>query len=432
MAKGKIKQKPEGWRSRIVGEGDEAPDQLLANPWQWRIHPTSQQDALTGVLTEIRWVQRVIVNRQTQHLVDGHARVAVAIRRGEKSVPVLYVDLSEAEEKLVLASIDPLSALAIADAQKLDELLRDVQTGDSAVQAMLAELAREAGLYQDGRGAGEDPGAQVDKAEELREKWQTATGQLWLIPSKTVLGKAHRLLCGDSTSAEDVARLMAGERATLFATDPPYGASAGNIGFTAQRDDVEAITNDDLTNTDMQAWLEGVFRVWVPRLADNAAWYLWHPMLTQGYFAAAAAAAAAAKVVIHRQIIWVKEQFIFGRGDYHWQHELCFYGWRQGNRPPFYGERNQATIWNVPWGVKRSVIGHPTAKPPALWDAPMRNHTLPGQLCAEPFAGSGAQFAAGEQNGRLVYGMELEPKYIAVALERLSGLGLSPRLAEAG
>ena len=272
----------------------------------------------------------------------------------------------------------------------------------------------------------DDPGAQIDRAEELQAKWGTATGQMWLLDSGN--GYDHRLICGDCTDASVVARVMGGERAALFATDPPYGANAGNIGFTAQRDELELITNDDLIDTTMQKWLETAFRAWVPVLNDNAAWYLWHPMLTQGYFAAAAAAAA---VIIHRQIIWVKEQFIFGRGDYHWQHELCFFGWIQGHRPPFYGERNQSTVWNVPWGVKRSEIGHPTAKPPELWDAPIRNHTKPGEICAEPFCGSGAQIIACERLGRRCRACEIEPGYVAVALERWATMtGRTPVLIQ--
>ncbi|MGH8323237.1 MAG: DNA methyltransferase, partial [Steroidobacteraceae bacterium] len=141
----------------------------------------------------------------------------------------------------------------------------------------------------------------------------------------------------------------------------------------------------------------------------------WHPMLTQGTFVAAAAAAA---VLIHRQIIWVKPQFIFGRGDYHWQHELCFYGWRQGNRPPWYGPRNQATVWNVDWGEKRSEVGHPTAKPTALWAAPIANHTHAGEIIAEPFSGSGSQVIAAEQTGRRCFAMEIDARYVDLGVAR--------------
>lgn len=104
------------WQNRIVGSGEEDPEQLLANPGNWRIHPKRQQDALSGVLDEVGWVDQIIVNQRTGHVVDGHLRVSLALRRNEPTVPVLYVDLSEAEEKLVLATLDPIAAMATADA----------------------------------------------------------------------------------------------------------------------------------------------------------------------------------------------------------------------------------------------------------------------------------------------------------------------------
>lgn len=132
-----------GWANRIIGEGFEDPEQLLANPLNFRIHPKAQQDALAGVLNEVGWVQRVIVNQRTQHVIDGHLRVSMAISQGETQVPVIYVDLTEAEEKLILSTIDPLSAMAVTDAAKLDELLREVNSGEAGVQAMLAALASD-------------------------------------------------------------------------------------------------------------------------------------------------------------------------------------------------------------------------------------------------------------------------------------------------
>ena len=101
-----------GWRNRITGSGEEAPDQLLANPANWRIHPKAQQDALAGALDAVGWVQQVLVNRRTGFVVDGHARVALALSRGEPTIPVLYVDLDPGEEALVLATLDPIGAMA--------------------------------------------------------------------------------------------------------------------------------------------------------------------------------------------------------------------------------------------------------------------------------------------------------------------------------
>lgn len=134
------------WRNRIVGHGEEAPDQLLANPRNWRIHPKAQQAALEGVLNEVGWVQDVVVNQRTGHLIDGHLRVTLALRRDEATIPVVYVDLDEAEEALVLASLDPLSAMAAADREQLDALLHEVQTGDEQLQLMLDSLAVKAGV----------------------------------------------------------------------------------------------------------------------------------------------------------------------------------------------------------------------------------------------------------------------------------------------
>lgn len=134
------------WRNRIVGYSDEAPDQLLANPSNWRIHPAAQQNALSGALKEIGLVQNVIVNRTTGHVVDGHLRITLAMREEQPTVPVTWVELSEEEELYVLATIDPLAAMATADAGALDALLSSVQSGEAAVQAMLAELAVNAGI----------------------------------------------------------------------------------------------------------------------------------------------------------------------------------------------------------------------------------------------------------------------------------------------
>jgi len=127
-------------RSRIVGEGDEAPDQLLANPGNWRRHPAHQQRALEGLLQEVGWVQRVIVNRTTGHIVDGHLRVELALRRSEPSVPVLYVELTVEEEAKVLAAIDPIGGLAETDQAMLDQLLGGIVAEDADLAAFLDSL----------------------------------------------------------------------------------------------------------------------------------------------------------------------------------------------------------------------------------------------------------------------------------------------------
>jgi len=131
------------WRNRIVDHGAESPEQLLANPRNFRIHPKNQQDALTGVLNEIGWIQSVIVNQRTGFVIDGHLRVALAISHNEPEIPVAYVDLADEEEALALASIDPIGGLAAVDAEQLESLLRDVSTGEQALQELFAEMAED-------------------------------------------------------------------------------------------------------------------------------------------------------------------------------------------------------------------------------------------------------------------------------------------------
>ena len=147
MAKGK--QSPEAttlWKSRIIGHGSESPEQLLANPWNARRHPGPQRDAMRGSLDAVGWVAEVTVNVQTQHVVDGHLRIEEAISHNEPTVPVAYVDLTESEERLVLATLDPLSAMATYDPDALKDLLDGLSSGSAGLDALLADLAEKSGV----------------------------------------------------------------------------------------------------------------------------------------------------------------------------------------------------------------------------------------------------------------------------------------------
>jgi len=131
------------WKNRIVGHGDALVDEILFNPLNWRVHPKVQQDGLAGVLSEVGWVQTVIINRVTGNLIDGHLRVQLAAREGYTTVPATYVDLTPDEEMLVLATLDPLAAMAATDRAKLDELLHQVQSDDERVQQLMADIAEK-------------------------------------------------------------------------------------------------------------------------------------------------------------------------------------------------------------------------------------------------------------------------------------------------
>ena len=134
-------------KNRIVGSGEEQLDQIMFNPRNWRIHPLSQQDALKGVLEEVGWVQQVIVNKRTGNLIDVHLRCQLAAREGAQTIPVVYVDVSEDEEALVLATLDPIAAMAATDKQKLEELFQDINSDNENVQKMISEIAENNGLF---------------------------------------------------------------------------------------------------------------------------------------------------------------------------------------------------------------------------------------------------------------------------------------------
>jgi hypothetical protein len=321
------------WKNRIVGHREADPRELKANPLNYRTHPLAQAEGLRAVLDEVGLVQGVIVNRTTGRLIDGHLRVDAAIGNGETTIPVVEVELTEAEERLVLATFDPLGAMAGVDEELLGALLGEVATEDEAIAGILATLE---GKIKRPTGS-EDPGSQLDRADDLRDKWKTALGQLWELPSSTLGGKTHRLLCGDSTSSSDVQRLFAGERATLCATDPPYlvDYDGTNRPQSAERGAAGKSNNkrwDTYHGHEASVdFFAGFLRVAIEHaLVENPAFYQWHASRRQ---ALVEAAWKANDLLVHQQLIWTKSRPILTRSHFMWQHEPCFYGWING-RPP--------------------------------------------------------------------------------------------------
>lgn len=395
----KAKTGPSGaWRSRIVGHGSEAPEQLLANPRNYRIHPTAQRDALEGVLNEVGWVQDVIVNRRTGHVVDGHARIAIAITRQEPLVPVVYVDLDENEEGVILASLDPLAGMAGSDQEKLDQLLSEISVNDAALRAMLdAQRSQEA---KDGL---TDP----DEIPPIPDEPTSRTGDLW------VLGH-HKILCGDSTKPEEVARLMDGMQAAMMWTDPPYGVNyVGGTGLTIANDGAEGLP----------ALLRGVWAAVSPVLAEGAPFYIAHPAGPLSVVFANSLVDAGWR--IHETLVWVKDAMVLGHSDYHYRHEPIMYGWlpgpgrsgrgnHEGSR--WFGGNAETSVFEIP--RPKASPDHPTSKPVALVERHVANSSQAGDIVLEPFLGSGTTLIAAERLGRRCFAIELEPQYVDVAVQR--------------
>lgn len=383
----------------------------------------NERKKLKEALAELGLVETLVWNGRTKNLVGGHQRLAILDElegSANYKLTVARIDVAPAGERKLNLLLNNACAQGEWDPGKLQALIAEME-GDIAgtgfdqkeLDDILADVTGEKDV---------DAEPRLEEAERLVKKYGVKPGQLW------ELG-AHRLLCGDSTKADDVKRLMRSDKAGLMNTDPPYGvtlnlkntheASNAAKGIKKKYRQFTEIENDTLDGAELQAFLEAAIKAAVPHLQKHAAFYLWHPMLTQGTFFAAA---AAADILIHRQIIWVKPHFIFGRGDYHWRHELCFYGWVRGSRPPFYGEGG---------GSIRKDQNHPTQKPVELFKRPILNHTRAGAICYEPFCGSGSQIMACEGLGRKCYAIEIEPKYVAVSLERWAeATGGRPKLVK--
>jgi len=373
---------------RRVRAGDLRPHDL-----NWRRHPPSQRRALRAVLADIGW-SAALVARETPtglELIDGHLRASVD---PDETVPVLVVDLDDEEAQLLLVTLDPLAAMAETDATALATLLESVTITDEDLLRHVSELA---GLdVQVGK-------TNPDEVPETPADPVTKPGDLW------ILGE-HRLLCGDATSAEDVARLLGGATPALMVTDPPYGvdydpawrareAEKGNIAYAATR--VGEVTNDDRVD-----WSEA----WALSPSDVA--YCWH---AGRHASSVQLSLESAGFEIRCQLVWAKSHFPISRGHYHWRHEPCWYAVRKGQNAGWVGDRKQTTVWDDITLDQNVEGGHSTQKPVECMARPIRNHE--GDVY-DPFVGSGTTLIAAEMERRTCYAMDIEPKYCDVAVRR--------------
>ncbi len=255
-----------------------------------------------------------------------------------------------------------------------------------------------------------EPGQGGDEFDTTPDETQTRVqrGDLWQ------LGR-HRLLCSDSTNPDEVARLLQGEKPKLMVTDPPYGVEynpewRAEAGINNSKGMMGKVANDDRVD-----WAETY------RLMDAQVAYVWHA----GRHATEVARGLSTNSYdIIAQIIWAKDRFALSRGDYHWQHEPCWYAVKKGLPHNWQGARDQSTLWAIKRLSSNSddsdeqVHGHGTQKPIECMMRPIENNTKKDELVVDPFLGSGTTLIAAERTGRRCYGIEIEPKYCDVILRR--------------
>lgn len=428
-------------------------------------------DAVVASIREFGWQQPIVVDDKGV-VIAGHTRLKAARKLDLAKVPVLVAeDLTPAQVKAYRLADNRLHENAKWDAGQLRLEIDDLR----GMNFDLSLTGFEPDELLDPDAA--DPHDVVvtdDQAEKLQAKWGTALGQLWTMGS-------HRILCGSSTDPKSWTRLMGGKTAALCNTDPPYGVSY--TSSTGRGKKWQVIEGDNKREDDLlSTLLVPALRLAVEHTEPDAAFYVWHASSTRRDFEQALDMVGLEE---KQYITWVKDAFVLGHADYHWQAEPAFYAQRSGIACRWIGDRSQTTVWRIrppapadmavslatgvrlsdgagnglyvaaqapkarktrlirltagdsltvqpegssdAWQISRDPAAerlHPTQKPVRLFVVPILNHTLPGDIAVEPFSGSGAQFLAAHATGRRCFGMDLDPKYVAVALERMTAEGV--------
>lgn len=386
---------------------------------------------LVRSIDEFGMVQPLIVNRRGHVLVGGHQRLNVLRARGETEVDVVMVDLPPAKERALNLALNKIQGAW--DETKLAEVLADlVKAPEIDVEVSGFDLPEVDELLAKALAgdAGEDEEFDVDAELASDQEVVTRPGELVTLG----LHGEHRLLCGDSSDAKEVGRLMGTEKAALCHTDPPYGVSfdrrnrpgakKGKIASSGKHADT--VRNDDLSPERYTAWFGKVATSIDAALAAGGAFYVWNSHRNFGLMHDVLSSKGCKVAAV---LTWEKESFSPGFGDYNQQTEFCLYGWKAGARHTFYGPKNESTLWRV---RRDSTTGyrHPTQKALELAERAVRNSSKRGQVVFDPFLGSGTTLVAAARLGRRCFGLEIEPRYCDVIVRRyiaLAGAGAVPK-----
>ena len=370
--------------------------QLIPSARNARTHSDAQIAEIAGSIRAFGFSNPVLVGEDGD-IIAGHGRLAAARQLGLTEVPVIVLSgLTDVQRRQLMLADNRISLNAGWDLEMLHLELTDL-TVLGADLALLGFTAQE--LAQALKPAGAGGLTDEDEVPELPEKAVTAVGDIWCAGS-------HRISCGDSTDAAAVAALLGGLAPELMVTDPPYGVDYDpawrhriGVNRSARRGKVR--------NDNQADW----GAAWDLFPGDVA--YVWHGAL---HATTVAESLVGHGFTVRAQIIWAKERLVMSRGDYHWQHEPCWYAVR--TKGHWTGDRKQTTLWNIASGGQDSETSHSTQKPVECMRRPMQNNSNPGQAVYDPFLGSGTTLIAAETTGRVCLGMELEPRYVDVAVRR--------------
>ena len=372
-------------------------DKLVPYVNNARTHSAEQIIKLRSSLREFGFVNPIIIDRDF-NVIAGHGRLMAAKEEGINEVPCVFADfLTDAQKKAYILADNRMAMDAGWDEELLKIEMEELQNLGYDLEFTGFDEKELADLFGvDDKEVKED---EFDLTAALEKASFVERGDVWFV------GK-HKLMCGDATSSEDVAKLMEDKKANLILTDPPY-----NVAFKSS--DGLTIQNDSMDNNDFYEFLYLSFKNMADHLENGGAAYVFHAD-TEGLNFRKAFIDAGFHLA--GCCIWVKDSLVLGRSDYQWQHEPVLYGFLQNGKHPWYSDRKQTTIWNFDKPKKNS--NHPTSKPLDLLAYPINNSTQANAIVIDTFGGSGSTLMACEQMNRICYTMELDEKYASVILRR--------------
>lgn len=368
-----------------------------------RTHSDAQVAQIAASIKEFGFTNPVLIDGDNG-IIAGHGRVLAARKVGMATVPCIELaHLTDTQRRAYILADNKLALNAGWDVELLGLELADLQAMDFDVSLAGFDADELAELLADKTEGLTDP----DEVPEAPAEPVSVLGDVWL------LGK-HRIVCGDSTDADVVAKCLNGVVPHLMVTDPPYGVEY-DPRWREKYDQFKRHAVGKVANDDNADWTEA----WALFPGDVA--YVWHGGL---HSAAVQASLERAGFAMRAQIVWAKQHFVFSRGDYHWQHEPCWYVVRSKGTGHWAGDRKQTTVWQInnhnPMGGKAEDMtsGHGTQKPIECMKRPIENNSSAGQAVYEPFSGSGTTIIAAEMTGRICHAIELSPAYVDVAVTR--------------
>ena len=363
-----------------------------------RTHSPEQLTKLRSSLREFGFINPVIIDREF-NVIAGHGRIAAAKEEGMEEVPCVFVDyLTEAQKKAYILADNRMALDAGWDEELLRIEIESLQGADFDVSLTGFGEDEIADLFA-GDGEKNVKNDDFDLSAALEKAAFVERGDIWTV------GR-HRLVCGDATSAEDVAELMDGKKANLIVTDPPY-----NVAFKSGSG--LSIQNDSMENGEFYTFLYNSFQNMAGHLEKGGAAYVFHADTEGLNFRKAFVDAGFHLAGV---CIWVKNSLVLGRSDYQWQHEPVLYGFLKNGKHPWYSDRKQTTIWN--YDKPKRNKNHPTSKPLDLLGYPICNSSQENAIVLDIFGGSGSTMMACEQTNRICFMCELDEKYASVILRR--------------